>query len=118
MSELSQIAVNILRDVKRLDPEAFASLVAFRTKANEKLAAHPNIQVSAGRSSQVGIIGILNGILTAAGQPKIAAIVDNDTIVGFTVLEQDSVLRTLPAIDGSETYTISREAESSESEKA
>ena len=89
MSQLSETAVSVLQDIRDLDPEAFAALVSFRAKANDKLAAHPTIQVTPGKS-QMTFLGVINGILGAANEAKIAAIVDNDTVVGFTILENPS----------------------------
>lgn len=86
---ISDIVVNLLRDIRNQDPEAFAFLVAWRTNVNAKLASHPVLPTSANRGkAQLSLVGLLNGILLAANAQKVAAVVDNDVIVGFTLLDK------------------------------
>ncbi len=91
---ISSVVVNLLREIQIKDPEAFASLVTWRTGVNAELQKHPTLQLSTARGkSQLSLVGLLNSILVSQGERKIAAIVDNDVVVGFTELEQD--VRTL-----------------------
>ena len=90
VNPVSDSMVNLLRDIRNQDPEAFAALVSWRTSVNEKLATHPLIQIATVRGKpHLSFIGLLNGLLVAIDAQKIASIVDNDTVVGFTLMERD-----------------------------
>jgi len=84
---LTDQAVTIFDEFLKLSPDACNELVSLRVKASKELADHPTIQVAVsngGASFKVGILGLVNGILEAAGHSRVAASFDNDKLVGFT----------------------------------
>jgi hypothetical protein len=81
----TEAVIEILAEVRDRDPEAFAKLVELRIDVNEKLAMHPGIPTRAQRGKhQMGLVSILNGMLSMLGESKIASIVEDDEIIGFT----------------------------------
>ena len=88
MNSISQTVVETLNSLAELDPEAFAELVTIRITVNDATVAHPHIICSTTRGKNtMSILGLLNGILTASGQMKVAAVVDNDMIKSFVLLD-------------------------------
>ena len=74
MSDLIGTAVVVLNDALERDPEAVTELVNMRANCNERLAAHPTIQVQKyGEIHRVGILGILNGALSGGLSGDIGA---------------------------------------------
>ncbi len=72
-------AVNVLNEALERDPEAISRLVNLRVDCNDRLAAHPTIQVADyGGIHKVGVLGLLNaalgdspsGVIGAKGQLK------------------------------------------------
>ena len=59
-----QQIVDLLNEAFTLDPGAMHALVANRVPCNQKLGAHPTIQVEARQKAffSVGMLGILNGL--------------------------------------------------------
>jgi hypothetical protein len=90
----TEAVIEILQEIRRRDPEAFAELVSWRTNVNEKLALYPGISTRAQKNKhQLGLVGVLNGVLLALGEPKIASIIEDEEILGFVALpapDQDS----------------------------
>jgi hypothetical protein len=78
-------AIKVLEEFLKLDAAACNELLGYRVKCNAALADHPTIQVAInGAQTKVGLIGVLNGILEAAGEPRVAICLDNEKLVGFT----------------------------------
>ncbi len=74
MSDLIEMAVAVLNDALERDPEAVTELVNMRTDCNERLAAHPTIQVHKyGKVHRIGVLGLLNGALGGGPSGDIGA---------------------------------------------
>ena len=79
MSDSVSRAVKVLNEALERDPEAISRLINLRVDCNDRLAAHPTIQVAdyAG-VHRVGVLGLLNaalgdspsGVIGAKGQIK------------------------------------------------
>lgn len=84
-ANLTDQAVKTLEEFLKLDPTACNDLLNYRANANKELADHPTIQVAVNGAAKtrVGLVGVLNGILEAAGLPRVAVCLDNDKLVGF-----------------------------------
>lgn len=81
----TQAVIEVLGTIRDRDPEAFAELVSWRTNVNEKLAMYPGIPTRVNKGKhQLGLVSLLNGILTCLGESKIASIVEEDEVIGFT----------------------------------
>lgn len=78
--------VDLLNEAARLDPEAMIELIQARVECNAALGEHPTIQTGrqeyGARGYEVGILGILNGILGtfANGWGCIQAVVQDEPI--------------------------------------
>lgn len=57
--------ITYLNSLVEADPEAVLQLIEQRVPCNIQLANHPRCQVVAGNPSQVGLLGILNGLFGA-----------------------------------------------------
>lgn len=67
-------AVSLLNDALERDPEAMIQLVNMRVDCNERLAAHPTIQVQRfGDVHRIGVLGLLNGALGGGPSGDIGA---------------------------------------------
>lgn len=99
---VAKVACRILNESFADDPNAIHSLSVNRVPCNQALADHPSVVVDApptiGDSSdplyQVGMIGILNGILAVFGSKRLAIKFTDDKdnegrhkMVGFCVVE-------------------------------
>ena len=74
MSDLIEVAVVVLNDAVERDPEAMTELVNMRANCNERLAAHPTIQVQKySEVHRIGILGILNGVFGGGPSGDIGA---------------------------------------------
>lgn len=86
--------VEFLNELLVIDKKAINNLFSTRFECNEKLAAHPTVQAGYNKEinySDVGILGILNGLFGANenGWGAIAMIIDGDqnNITSFSILE-------------------------------
>jgi hypothetical protein len=72
-------AVRILNEALQADPAAVATLFSIRIPCNDKLAAHPTVQVREqwvqgnGYFNTVSALGLINGILEAMTGQRVAA---------------------------------------------
>jgi hypothetical protein len=91
--------VEFLNATWEYDPEAINRLMGMTTHCDETLANHPTIVVGAPKPNgpfRIGFIGLINGILSKAGQPKITKLVNNQSgkIVGFSVVTDEQTPET------------------------
>jgi hypothetical protein len=57
-------AISVLNEALERDPEAITRLINMRVECNERLAAHPTVQVGVYDGiHRVGVLGLLNGAL-------------------------------------------------------
>ena len=82
--------VMVLNEALAADPDAINRLFAHREWCNAALADHPSIQVVSresrwGTLTDLGVLGLINGIVTASTGERVAARVDEATgkILGF-----------------------------------
>ena len=75
----SATIINLLNRIHQKDPEVLPALIDVRVRCNKELADDPTIQVDA-RSGKfnVGLLGILNGIVGDEGEGVIFAVYDNE----------------------------------------
>ncbi len=92
---VSEIAVELLNEFYKADPEACAMFFAQSVVCNKAVENHPHIIVGGIEgTSAVGVLGVINGILTASGNPKIAKITTDtfdgsrEKIIGFKLYEE------------------------------
>ena len=82
-------AIEMLNELFALDTEATRKLFAFDVKCNEEVADHPHFVVRTtdktdGFEFHLSILGVINGMLTATGQQKVAGMYEEkDVLVGF-----------------------------------
>jgi len=79
--------VDLLNEALKADPETIHKLIDNRVKCNPTLANHEDIQVN--MFSEVGILGIINGICWRVAGEKICIIVDDNSgkVISFTRYE-------------------------------
>lgn len=73
--------VHMLNEILAIDPVAVSELGRLSVPCNRKLAEHSTVQVraTAGKHDyRVGLLGILNGVLSKSSPGVIQAIVDDD----------------------------------------
>lgn len=73
--------VDMLNEILAIDPVALSELGRLSVPCNKKLAEHPTVQVraTAGKHDyRVGLLGILNGVLSKSSPGIIQAIVDDE----------------------------------------
>lgn len=81
------MSLAILNGALKADREAITRLIESRVPCNEDLAAHPTVQVSqkdASSPSEIGALGLINGIMEHVCGSRIAAIYDEGVIDQFT----------------------------------
>lgn len=91
-----EIAVRVLNEAVAADSEAMDKLLRNRAYCNKKLADHPTIQIKEhdtpfGPCFDIGVVGLINGVLEAITGERIAAQVDekdNFRLLGFQVYEK------------------------------
>lgn len=69
--EQFQAVLNCLNAAVASDPVAIENVLEHRVHCNRDLVAHPSIVVA--NDETVGALGLINGVLVAAGLPKVAA---------------------------------------------
>ena len=75
-------AIALLNEMVKMDPEAAHALIEQRVSCNDTLRDHPTIQVQVdGGKAEVGLLGVLNGLLgaDATGWGPIVACFDDDS---------------------------------------
>jgi len=99
MTDAVEQAVKILNEALERDPEAIVHLMNLRVPCNERLAGHATIQATGTTEGyRLGILGLLNGILTGGTTSTIGAqgTVETDSgrfrrITRFVDLRADSL---------------------------
>lgn len=86
--DISEIALSILNDILKLDPNAATFLIEKRCTCAPELENHPHIVVAGNASTPplLGFLGVLNGIMSMAGLPRIEAVFDESPmsrVIGF-----------------------------------
>ena len=87
--EIFNSILELLNTAYEADPAAIHALICNRVPCNEKLADHKNIivevnkAVGKGESYNVGMLGVLVGIIDALTNRKICAKFDEGKLVGF-----------------------------------
>lgn len=77
----TEAAIQILNESLKLDYWATEQLINNRVNVVTALADHPDIVTTA--EGEVGFLGILNGILSRMGQPKVCVVLGGSKILGF-----------------------------------
>lgn len=79
MTSIAQ-AVEVLNRIHQADPTVLPALIGHRVPCNEELADDPSVQVGVLESGyEVGILGVINGLIGANEQVGfIAAVYDDD----------------------------------------
>lgn len=88
-----ETAVRVLNEALKADQLAITRLINHREACNDALADHPTVQVSsvlnpgAGWQTNVGALGILNGVLEAMTGERVMAVYDDSgsEVVEFRV---------------------------------
>lgn len=82
---LERITIDVLNEFFQTDPKACQELIDHRVKCNAALADHDTIVVAVPKKDQfeVGLVGVLNGIMERATGKRIATMMDGQTLVGF-----------------------------------
>jgi hypothetical protein len=73
-------AISVLNEALKADPLAVQALFRNRVPCNQTLAEHPTIQVSSKSASgphDVGLLGLINGLVEPLTGGRIAAILDD-----------------------------------------
>jgi hypothetical protein len=90
-----QVIVDILNDYFKLDQDAMKALVDHRVEINQALADEDSVTYMQEKDDDprlMGLVGLLNGILTrytGSDGPRIAAVYSDDAgtiLSGFTVI--------------------------------
>ncbi len=76
---------NYLNDINQKDPMVLKSLINNRVPCNDQIVNHPHAVV--GSDNIIGIMGLLNGALEAAGIGKISYTTDGSNIMKFAPYE-------------------------------
>lgn len=76
-------AVEVMQSAFEADPNAIHALTCMRVPCGKALVDHPTVLVDRspvlGRDlAQVGVMGLINGILSAMGQPLVALKFDDE----------------------------------------
>jgi hypothetical protein len=85
MPDVIKTAVEVLNDFLAKAPEACNQLCVYKVPATKALLDHPTIQVEVVSDTKfkVGFLGLLNGIVEPLTGKRVAAMIDNDKVVGF-----------------------------------
>jgi len=83
--DILKSAIEVLNELLEKSPEGANALFNHRVPVTKDIADHPSIQVQVtGDKAKLGFIGLLNGILEPQTGKRVAMIIDNDKVVGFT----------------------------------
>lgn len=86
-TSITEVALQLLNQLQESDPTACADLVSHKTPVADAIADHKDFicqQVRGGKVN-LSVLGLINSVLVKSGEPKLAAIIDDDgTVVGFT----------------------------------
>ena len=88
--------VDYLNSIYKADPAAVHALVCNRVPCNRNITEHPHavvesIKVLPGDTDAIGILGVINGLLTSNGLPRVATEWSNDNkFVGFRIADKAS----------------------------
>lgn len=90
MNPFTQHTLDILNKALAYDPAAISKLVHFRVKLNDDLLAADDLPLVCNTEGEMGLLGVLNGVLNDAGA-RIAAVVnisdpDDCTIQRFVAI--------------------------------
>lgn len=90
--QLETTIVRLLNSAYKADPEAVHALLVNRVPCNKELSDHPYIQVHRSQTLDdnaynVGLLGIINGILSFRDRPFIQAKWEDGKFIGFRVDE-------------------------------
>lgn len=80
-------ALQLLNTLQSQDPSACGTLVTHKVQVPEAIANHEDFicQTVRGGKTNLTVLGLVNSLLVKTGNPKVAAIVDDDgTVIGFT----------------------------------
>lgn len=67
--------LSVLNSAVAADKVAIADILDYRVSCTESLADHPHIVVLPGHGSYaVGALGLINGVLTSLGLPRVMAV--------------------------------------------
>lgn len=83
MNLVTSAAIEILEDLLRNDPEAVSALLRRRVRVSDATADHPHLVVN--ERSEIGGLGLINGILSRLQAPKVAMTIDENVVTGFSV---------------------------------
>lgn len=79
----SNPVLHLLNSMLQADPESTTKLTESRVECNEAMADLPHLQVSGSNPSRVGVLGCVNGVLSALDLPKIMGVFEEGTLVRF-----------------------------------
>ena len=90
--EMAEEMIRCLNRAYQSDPDAIVALINNRVPCNEALEKDPHVMVAdslVSNRSLVGPMGLLNGVLQAAGLPRIAMQSRNRKMIGFILFPKD-----------------------------
>lgn len=83
--------VDWLNGLVAIDAECVRRLIEARMPCNEAMADHPHVQVApAGDGFEVGLLGILNGMVGPSGE-RIAAMFEDGGLERFVLLDAEQI---------------------------
>lgn len=95
-------AAAFFEEVRKLDPAVIDTMFNIRRQCNQAVLDHPTIPVVTGASNWVTFLGLLNGMLVAAGQrDRVCKIVDDrdqQNIMQFGVVDSEGKTSTAQSI--------------------
>jgi hypothetical protein len=84
---LTDITLRVLGEFYEGDPAACQDLFSKRVTVNENVGKSKTLacrEKKGGKSFEIGVLGVINSVLIAAGSQKIVVMTDEDgTVVGF-----------------------------------
>lgn len=72
--DITDITINFLNELLKLDPSLVHHLMEFRVCCNQEIAEHPTVQVKEALDGELSVnfFGILNGLLGKIGADLVA----------------------------------------------